>query len=99
MMRKARFRLQINEEIREADIVVGTKAQWESSSLAAAPGWSVNIQRGYIVGVRLVRGQTYHALSIKGGGAGSDLAIQQYGGDSSGLNGMETGVESYHGRP
>jgi len=58
-MRQARFRLRINEEIREADIVVGTKAQWESSSLAAATGWSVNIQRGYIVGMRLVRGQTY----------------------------------------
>src|SRR5271157_3636947 len=43
MMRKARFRLRINEEIREADIVVGTKAQWESSSLAATPGWSVSI--------------------------------------------------------
>ena len=57
--RQARFRLRINEEIREADIVVGTKAQWESSSLAAATGWSVNIQRGYIVGMRLVRGQTY----------------------------------------
>src|SRR5208283_2226430 len=42
----------------EADIVVGTKAQWESSSLAAAPGWSVNIQRGHIAGMRLVRGQT-----------------------------------------
>ena len=26
-MRQARFRLRINEEIREADIVVGTKAQ------------------------------------------------------------------------
>lgn len=58
-MRQARFRLRINEEIREADIVVGTKAEWESSSLAAATGWSVNIQRGYIVGMRLVRGQTY----------------------------------------
>lgn len=63
-MRQARFRLRINEEIREADIVVGTKAQWESSSLAASPGWSVNIQRGHIVGMRLVgmwlvRGQTY----------------------------------------
>ncbi len=57
--RQARFRLRINEEIREADIVVGTKAQWESSSLTAATGWSVNIQRGYIVGMRLVRGQTY----------------------------------------
>ena len=58
-MRQARFRLRINEEIREADIVVGTKAQWESSSLAATPGWSVNIQRGYIVAMRLVGGQTY----------------------------------------
>ena len=58
-MRQARFRLRINQEIREADIVVGTKAQWESSSLAAAPGWSVNIQRGHIVAMRLVGGQTY----------------------------------------
>jgi hypothetical protein len=58
-MRQARFRLRINEEIREADIVVGTKAQWESSSLAAAPGWSVNIQRGHIVAMRLVGGHTY----------------------------------------
>ena len=58
-MRQARFRLRINEEIREADIVVGTKAQWESSSLAATSGWSVNIQRGHIAGRRLVGGQTY----------------------------------------
>lgn len=58
-MRQARFRLRINEEIREADNVVGTKAQWESSSLAATSGWSVNIQRGHIVGMRLVGGQTY----------------------------------------
>lgn len=55
-VRQARFRLRINEEIREADIVVGTKAQWESSSLAATPGWSVNVQRGQIVAMRVVGG-------------------------------------------
>ena len=74
MMRQARFRLRINEEIREADIVVGTKAQWESSSLAAAPGWSVNIQRGHIVGMRFVRGQTYVPKNLDLGLSGMRLA-------------------------
>ncbi len=58
-MRQARFRFRINEEIREADVVVGTKAQWESSNLAAIPGWSINVQRGRIIAMRLVGGQTY----------------------------------------
>ncbi len=58
-MRQARFRLRINEEIREADVVVGTKSQWESSRLAEIPGWSINIQRGRVVAMRLVGGKTY----------------------------------------
>ena len=58
-MRRTRFRLRINEEIREADVVVGTKAQWESSRLAAIPGWSINVQRGWIVAMRLVGGETH----------------------------------------
>ena len=55
-MRRARFRLRINQEVREADIVVGTKAQWESSNLASAPGWSINVQRGHIVAMRIIGG-------------------------------------------
>ena len=55
-MRRARFRLRVNQEVREADIVVGTRAQWESSNLAAIPGWSINVQRGQIVAMRLVGG-------------------------------------------
>jgi len=58
-MRQARFRIRINKEIREADIVVGTKAQWESSSFVATPGWSINVQRGRIVAMRFVGGKTY----------------------------------------
>ena len=55
-MRRARFRLRINQEVREADIVVGTKAQWESSNLASTSGWSINVQRGYIVAMRIIGG-------------------------------------------
>ena len=55
-MRRARFRLRINQEVREADIVVGTKAQWESSNLASTSGWSMNVQRGHIVAMRLIGG-------------------------------------------
>ena len=58
-MRQARFRLRINKEIREADVVVGTKSQWESSRLAAIPGWSINIQRGRVIAMRFVGGKTY----------------------------------------
>ncbi len=57
-MRQARFRLRINEEIREADVVVGTKSQWESSRFAKIPGWSINVQRGWVVAMRLVGGKT-----------------------------------------
>ncbi len=55
-MRRARFRLRINQEVREADIVVGTKAQWESSNLASTSGWSINVQRGHIVAMRIIGG-------------------------------------------
>ncbi len=57
-MRQARFRLRINEEIREADVVVGTKSQWESSRLAKIPGWSINVQRGRVIAMRIVGGKT-----------------------------------------
>ena len=64
-MRRARFRLRINQEVREADIVVGTKAQWESSNLASTSGWSINVQGGQIVATRLVGGgKSYVPLSF-----------------------------------
>ena len=59
-MRRARFRLRINQDIQEADIVVGTAAQWESSNLASAPGWSINTQRGQIVAMRFLRAGQSH---------------------------------------
>lgn len=59
-MRRARFRLRINQQIQEVDIVVGTKAQWESSALASIPGWSINIQGRQIIAMRLVgSGESY----------------------------------------
>ena len=57
-MWQARFRLRINAEIWEADIVVGTRARWESSICAATPGWSINAQRGRIIAMRLVGGES-----------------------------------------
>ncbi len=48
------------KHIQEADIVVGTAAQWESSSLASAPGWSINTQRGQIVAMRFLRAGKSH---------------------------------------
>ncbi len=58
-MRQARFRLRINKEIKEADVVVGTKAQWESSRFASIPGWSINVQHGRVIAIRVVGGKTY----------------------------------------
>ena len=63
-MRRARFRLRVNEEILEADIVVGTKAQWESSLLVATPGWSINVQGNRIVAMRFSSGRvTFRRIS------------------------------------
>ncbi len=72
-MRRTRFRLRINQEVREADIVVGTRAQWESSDFASAPGWSINVQRGQIIAMRIVGGGKRYIpqnLKLKIGGAG-----------------------------
>ncbi len=63
-MRRARFRLRINQEIREADILVATKGQWELSNLASTPGWSINVQRGHIVAMRLVGGESYVSKNL-----------------------------------
>jgi len=57
-MRRARFRIRINQQIHEIDIVVGTNEQWESSSLAATSRWSINVQRGRIIAMRIVDGQS-----------------------------------------
>lgn len=59
-MKRARFRLRINQEIQEADIVVGTKEQWESSSLAATPGWCINVHGGDIIAMRIVGDRKSH---------------------------------------
>ena len=55
-MRGTRFRLRVNQEVREADIVVGTRAAVGIIKPCGDSGWSINVQRGQIVAMGLVGG-------------------------------------------